>query len=87
MKRFVQIVRVAGKAVQIVTCEVSNHGTQTHDPRRCSEHKIIGPNTTRQSYECPMRSFETAQPDTRLMSIILAVTTIILSNDRTDGKT
>ena len=49
------------------------HNHVIHHPRRCSEQKIIGPNTTLQSYACAMISFDTAQPDTRLMLIILAV--------------
>ena len=80
MERFAQIVVVVGKAVQEVGCEVTNHATHhvTHHPCRCSEHKMIGPEITHQSYAHAMRSFVTAQQTTVSCLISLAVHVIVV---------
>ena len=45
----------------------------THHPCHFSEHKMIGPQTMRQSYAWAMKSFGTAQQTAVSCRIILAV--------------
>ena len=73
MTRFAQFVAGGGgarKAVQDVEREVTNHDIQPYDTPSilCSEHKITGPKTTRQTYAGVMKSFDTTQTDIRFMS-------------------